>query len=228
MQFIDLQTQYQRHKQHIDQRIQTVLDHGRYINGPEIPELEQKLAEYVGVKHCVAVSSGTDALLIALLALDIKPGDEIITSPFTFFATAEMIVLLGAVPVFVDINPKTYNINPDLIESAITAKTRAIMPVSLYGQCADMTKILAIASKHRLPVIEDAAQSFGATHNNIKSCGFETISCASFYPSKPLGCYGDGGACFTKDDDLAKRMREFRNHGQIGRITIFLWVLMDV
>jgi UDP-2-acetamido-2-deoxy-ribo-hexuluronate aminotransferase len=212
--FIDLKTQYEALKPKIQARINRVLDHGQYIMGPEIFELEEKLAEYVGVKHCIAASSGTDTLLIAMMALGIKPGDEVITTPFTFIATGEMIALIGAIPVFVDIDPRTYNIDPTKIEAAITSKTKAIMPVSLYGQCADMDAINAIADKYKLPVIEDAAQSFGATYNGKKSCGLSTIGSASFFPSKPLGAYGDGGALFTDDDNLAKLMREIRLHGQ--------------
>ncbi len=185
--------------------------------GPEVAELEQRLADYVGVNHCIAVSSGTDALLVALMALGIQPGDEVITTPFTFVATAEVIALLGAVPKFVDIDPRTYNIDPNLIEAAIGPKTRAIMPVSLYGQCADMDAINAIAERHGLPVIEDAAQSFGATYKGRRSCALSTIGCTSFFPSKPLGGYGDGGACFTDDDDLALLMRQIMNHGQDKR-----------
>ncbi|TVO72423.1 DegT/DnrJ/EryC1/StrS family aminotransferase [Sedimenticola selenatireducens] len=215
--FIDLKTQYQALKPQIQERINRVLDHGQYIMGPEVGELEEKLALYVGVKHCIAVSSGTDSLLIAMMALGIGPGDEVITTPFTFVATGEMIALLGAKPVFVDIDPRTYNIDPGKIEEAITPKTRAIMPVSLYGQCADMDAINAIADKHGLPVIEDGAQSFGATYKGHKSCALSTVGSTSFFPSKPLGGYGDGGALFTDDDELAKAMREIRVHGQDRR-----------
>lgn len=217
MQFIDLKTQFQRVEEQMMARIKKVLDHGAYIMGPEITELETVLAEFVGVKHALGVSSGTDALLIALMALDVGVGDEVITSPFSFFATAEVILLLGAKPVFVDIDPKTYNLNPLALEAAITSKTKAIMPVSLYGQCADLTEINAIADRYKLPVIEDAAQSFGATYHGRKSCALTTIACTSFFPSKPLGCYGDGGACFTQDAELAQRMEEIRNHGQSKR-----------
>lgn len=217
MQFIDLKTQFQRVEDHMMTRIKKVLNHGAFIMGPEIAELETTLAEFVGVKHALTVSSGTDALLIALMALEIGPGDEVITSPFSFFATAEVILLLGAKPVFVDIDPKTYNLNPQAIEAAITDKTKAIMPVSLYGQCADFNEINAIALRHQLPVIEDAAQSFGATYYGRRSCSLTTIACTSFFPSKPLGCYGDGGACFTDDAELAQRMEEIRNHGQSKR-----------
>jgi len=217
MEFIDLKTQYQRVQQQVDERVSAVHAHGRYIMGPEIQELEQALARYVGIDHCISVSSGTDALLIAMMALGIGAGDEVITTPFSFIATAETIALLGAKPVFVDIDPQTYNIDPTLIESAITPQTRAIMPVSLYGQCADMNEINAIADRHDLPVIEDGAQSFGASYQGTKSCGLSTIGCTSFFPSKPLGAYGDGGACFTNDEALAKRMSEIRVHGQDRR-----------
>jgi UDP-2-acetamido-2-deoxy-ribo-hexuluronate aminotransferase len=217
MEFIDLKTQYNELRESINSRIQTVLDHGQYIMGPEVKELEDKLSAYTGAKHCITVASGTEALLIALMAIDIKPGDEVITTPFSFIATAEVIVLLGAKPVFVDIEPDTCNINATLIEAKITHKTKAIMPVSLYGQPADMDEINAIAEKHGLIVIEDAAQSFGATYKGKKSCNLSTIGCTSFFPSKPLGCYGDGGAIFTSDDSLAQAMREIRVHGQSKR-----------
>lgn len=217
MQFIDLKSQYQALRDPINARIQAVLDHGQYILGPEVAELEEKLARYTGAKHCVTVASGTEALLISLMALGIVPGDEVITTPFSFIATAEVIVLLGAKPVFVDIEPDTCNINAALIEAKITSKTKAIMPVSLYGQPADMDEINAIAEKHGLAVIEDAAQSFGATYKGKKSCNLSTIGCTSFFPSKPLGCYGDGGAIFTSDDALAQAMREIRVHGQSKR-----------
>ena len=217
MQFIDLKAQQDRIREQIDANILKVLDHGKYIMGPEVYELEEQLADYVGVKHCIGVSSGTDALLIAMMSLGIEPGDEVITTPFTFIATGEMIALLRARPVFVDIDPKTYNIDASQIESAITANTRAIMPVSLYGQCSDMDAINAVADRHGLPVIEDAAQSFGATYREKKSCALSTIGCTSFFPSKPLGGYGDSGACFTDDDELAKAMREIRVHGQDRR-----------
>jgi UDP-2-acetamido-2-deoxy-ribo-hexuluronate aminotransferase len=217
MHFIDLKAQYAALKQEIDARIQKVLDHGQYIMGPEVRELEEMLEAWTGAKHCITVASGTEALLISLMALGIRPGDEVITTPFTFVATAEVIVLLGAKPVFVDIQPDTCNIDPVLIEAAITPRTRAIMPVSLYGQPADMDEINAIAAKHGLPVIEDACQSFGASYKGRKSCNLSTIGCTSFFPSKPLGCYGDGGAIFTGDDALAKAMREIRVHGQEKR-----------
>jgi UDP-2-acetamido-2-deoxy-ribo-hexuluronate aminotransferase len=217
MQFIDLKAQYSALRENINARIQTVLDHGQYIMGPEVKELEERLATYTGAKHCITVASGTEALLIALMAIGVKSGDEVITTPFSFIATAEVIVLLGAKPVFVDIEPDTCNINASLIESKITARTKAIMPVSLYGQPADMDEINAIAAKHSLSVIEDAAQSFGSTYKGRKSCNLSTIGCTSFFPSKPLGCYGDGGAIFTSDDALAQAMREIRVHGQSKR-----------
>jgi UDP-2-acetamido-2-deoxy-ribo-hexuluronate aminotransferase len=217
MEFIDLKTQYKDLREKINDRIQTVLDHGKYIMGPEVKELEDRLSAYTGAKHCITVASGTEALLISLMAIGIKPGDEVITTPFSFIATAEVIVLLGAKPVFVDIEPDTCNINASLIEAKITDKTKAIMPVSLYGQPADMDEINLIAKKYFLVVIEDAAQSFGATYKGKKSCNLSTIGCTSFFPSKPLGCYGDGGAIFTSDDELAQAMREIRIHGQTKR-----------
>ncbi|HYK37412.1 DegT/DnrJ/EryC1/StrS family aminotransferase [Alloacidobacterium sp.] len=217
MQFIDLKAQYRKLKSDVDARIQAVLDHGQFILGQEVAELESRLAARTGSKYCISCASGTDALLLAMMAFGISPGDEVVTSPFTFFATGEMIALLGAVPVFVDIDPETYNIDPAKIEAAITPHTKAIMPVSLYGQCADMDPINEIAAKHGLAVIEDAAQSFGGTYKGRESCNLSTIGCTSFFPSKPLGCYGDGGALFTNEDDLARKMIELRNHGQNGR-----------
>lgn len=217
MQFIDLKTQANRIEERVFARFKSIIDHSGYIMGPEVLELEESLARFVGVRHAITVSSGTDALLIALMALGIKPGDEIVTTPFSFIATAEVIALLGAIPIFVDIDPNTYNIDVSLIEAAITEKTKAIMPVSLYGQCADLDEINAIAKRHQLPVIEDAAQSFGAMYKGNQSGGLTTIGCTSFFPSKPLGCYGDGGACFTNDEALAIRMNEIRTHGQSKR-----------
>ena len=217
--FIDLKTQYAALKGRIAERMQRVLDHGQYIMGPEVAELEQQLAAHTGARHCITVASGTEALLISLMALGIGPGDEVITTPFTFAATAEMIVLLGAVPVFVDVERDTCNIDASLIEARITPKTRAIMPVSLYGQVADMDAINAIAARQGLAVIEDAAQSFGATYQGRKSGNLSTLGCTSFFPSKPLGCYGDGGAVFTNDDALAQACREIRVHGQSARYT---------
>ncbi len=213
MQFIDLKKQYEIHKEAIDNAIHTVLDHGRYIMGPEIAELEKTLAKYVDAKHCISVASGTDSLQIALMALNIGPGDEVITTPFTWISTAEVIKLLGAVPVFVDIDPNTFNIDISKIEEAITPKTKAIMPVSLFGQMPDYEQINTIALKYNLPVIEDGAQSFGATQKGKRSCGVTTIASTSFFPAKPFGCYGDGGALFTNDDHLASQMRAIRVHG---------------
>jgi UDP-2-acetamido-2-deoxy-ribo-hexuluronate aminotransferase len=215
--FVDLKAEYRRLKPRIAARIDAVLEHAQFIMGPEIVELEKTLAAYTGSRHCIGVSDGTTALLIALMALDVKAGDEVITTPFTFIATGEMIALIGAKPVFVDIDRRSYNIDPGQIERAVTPKTRAIMPVSLFGQCADMDAINAIAARHKLPVIEDAAQSFGAAYKDRKSCALSTIATTSFFPSKPLGCYGDGGACFTDDDALADRMRQIRMHGQSER-----------
>jgi UDP-2-acetamido-2-deoxy-ribo-hexuluronate aminotransferase len=215
MEFIDLKTQYARIKQSMDARIHAVLEHGQYILGPEVAELETALRHRVGTKHCISCASGTDALLVALMALGITPGDEVITTPFTFAATVEMIILLGAKPVLVDIDPRTYNLDPSGVAAVITSRTRAIMPVSLYGQCADMDAIQEAAGD--FPVIEDAAQSFGATYKGRQSCGLSAIGCTSFFPSKPLGAYGDAGACFTDRDDLALNMFAIRNHGQSSR-----------
>jgi UDP-2-acetamido-2-deoxy-ribo-hexuluronate aminotransferase len=217
MQFIDLKQQYQALRDDVGQAIQRVLDHGQYIMGPEVAEMEQALCAYTGAAHCISVASGTEALLMSLMALGVGPGDEVITTPFTFAATAEVIALVGATPIFSDIEPDTCNLDPRLIENNITSKTRAIIPVSLYGQPADMDEINAVAERHRLPVIDDAAQSFGADYKGRKSCNLATLSCTSFFPSKPLGCYGDGGAIFTNDDDLAQACREIRVHGQSKR-----------
>jgi len=217
IEFHDLKTQYRGMRERVAARMQAVLDHGQYIMGPEVAELEARLAAYCGVKHCVGVSDGTMALLVAMMALDLQPGDEVITTPFTFIATGEMIALLRAKPVFVDIDARTWNLDPAAIEAAVTPRTRAVMPVSLYGQCADLEAINAVASRHGLAVIEDGAQSFGATSRGRRSCALSTIGTTSFFPTKPLGCYGDGGACFTDDDALAERMRRIRVHGQSRR-----------
>lgn len=218
VEFIDLKAQYRALKESIDARIHKVLDHGQYILGPEVAEMEQKLAAYTGAKHCISCASGTEAILMSLMALGIGPGDEVITSPFTFAATAEMIVLAGATPVYVDIERDTCLMDARQLERKITSRTKAIMPVSLYGQVADMDEINAIAARHGgIPVIEDAAQSFGASYKGRKSCNLSTIGCTSFFPSKPLGCYGDGGAIFVNDDTLAKALREIRVHGQERR-----------
>lgn len=217
MEFCDLKAQYRRLKPRVDARVQAVLEHGRFILGPEVRELEEQLADRLGARHCLTCASGTDALLLALMALGVGPGDEVVTTPFTFFATGEMITLLGARPVFADIDPVTYNLDPAKIEAAITSKTKAILPVSLYGQPAEMDAINQIAERHGFPVIEDAAQSFGAMYKGRASGNLSTIGCTSFFPSKPLGCYGDGGALFTNEDGLAQALTELRNHGQAGR-----------
>jgi len=217
MQFIDLQEQYRRYKASIDAAIHRVLDHGQYIMGPEIKEVEMALAAYVGAKHAITVASGTDSLEIALRALGIGPGDEVITVPFTWISSTEVIGLVGATPVFVDIEADTFNIDVSQIEAAITPRTKAIMPVSLFGQMPDMGRINAMAEKHDLAVIEDAAQSFGATQNGKRSCAVSKIASTSFFPAKPLGCFGDGGALFTDDDSLADVMRAIRTHGGMKR-----------
>ena len=214
MQFIDLKSRHQLIGDKINARVQQVMDHGQFILGPEVREVEEKLAQYTGSKHCVTVSSGTDSLLIALMALGVGAGDEVITVPYTWISTAEVISLLGAKPIFMDIRPDTWNIDETPLEASITEKTKAIMPVSIYGQCPDMDAINEIAKKYTLPVIEDAAQSFGSTYKGQKSCNLSTIGSTSFFPSKPLGCYGDGGALFTNDDELAEKFRWIRVHGQ--------------
>jgi UDP-2-acetamido-2-deoxy-ribo-hexuluronate aminotransferase len=217
MEFIDLKGQYLRYKESIDERMQAVLGHGQFIMGPEIQELETLLSKFVGVKHCLTVASGTDSLEIALRALGVGPGDEVISVPFSWISTAEVIRLVGAKPVFVDIEPQFFNINVDLIESAITPRTRAILPVSLFGQMPDYRRINSIAERHGLAIIEDGAQSFGATQYGRRSCGITLIGSTSFFPAKPLGCYGDGGALFTNRDGLAERMRAIRTHGGVKR-----------
>ena len=215
--FIDLKTQQDRIRPALESGIHRVLHHGRYVMGAEIKTLEERLAQMAGVEHCVCVSSGTDALLMTLMTLGIGPGDEVITSPFTFFATAEVVALLGATPVYVDIDPQTFNIDAAKIEAAVTGHTRAIMPVSLYGQCAEMNEINVIGQRYSVPVIEDAAQSFGATYRGQRSCALSEVACTSFFPAKPLGAYGDGGACFTRNENLALRFRQIRDHGQDRR-----------
>lgn len=217
MEFIDLAAQQDRLREKLQVNIKKVLAHGKYILGPEVYELEENLAAYTGAKYCITCANGTDALQIALMSLGIGPGDEVITPGFTYIATAETVALLGAKPIYVDIDPKTYNLDPALLEDAITSRTKAIIPVSLYGQCADFDAINKIADKHNLPVIEDAAQSFGATYKGNKSCNLSTIACTSFFPSKPLGCYGDGGAIFTNDEELATVIRQIARHGQDRR-----------
>jgi len=217
MQFIDLNAQQKRIEAEIKSRINNVLSHGKYILGPEVWELEEKLADYTGAKYCITCANGTDALQIALMALDVGPGDEVITPGFSYIATAEAVAILGAKPVFVDIDPTSFNIDPRLIEAAITPRTKAILPVSLYGNCASFDEINGIAERHNLPVIEDGAQSFGATYFGKKSGNLTTIGCTSFFPSKPLGCYGDGGAIFTSDESLATKIRQIARHGQDRR-----------
>lgn len=217
MQFIDLAAQQLRIKDEINTGIQRVLSHGQYILGPEVHELEEKLTEFVGAKYCISCANGTDALQIAQMALGIGKGDEVITPGFTYIATAETVALLGAKPVYVDIDPITYNLDPEKLEAAITPKTKAIIPVSLYGQCADIDAINTIAEKYNIPLIEDAAQSFGASYKGYKSCNLTTIATTSFFPSKPLGCYGDGGAIFTNDEELAKVVKQIARHGQDRR-----------
>ena len=217
IEFIDLRAQQARIRGKIDAGIARVLEHGRYILGPEVAELEERLAAYTGAAHCISVANGTDALQIALMALGIGPGDEVITPGFTYIATAEAAAVLGARPIYVDIDPRTYNLDPGLLEAAITPRTKAIIPVSLYGQCADYDAINAIAARRGVTVIEDAAQSFGATYRGRRSCNLTTIATTSFFPSKPLGCYGDGGAIFTSDPDLAVAMRQIARHGQERR-----------
>jgi UDP-2-acetamido-2-deoxy-ribo-hexuluronate aminotransferase len=217
MDFIDLKTQYKKYKGEIDKKIQENIDNATFINGKDKKLLEEKLAAYVGVKHAIGCGSGTDALLIPLMAYGVKAGDEIITTPFTFIATAEVISFIGAKPVFIDIDEKNYNIDINQIEKKITGRTKGIIPVSLYGQVPDMDKINAIAKKHNLFVIEDACQSFGSIYNGKKSCGLTDVGATSFFPSKPLGCYGDGGMIFTSDDALAAKMRSLVDHGQTER-----------
>jgi UDP-2-acetamido-2-deoxy-ribo-hexuluronate aminotransferase len=218
MDFVDLKSQYRALRDPINRRIQHVLDHGQYILGPEVGELEAQLATYVGAKHCVCVASGTEALLIALMARGIGAGDEVITPAFTFVATAEVIALVGATPVFVDVEPDTCNLDVAQLEGAINVRTKAIIPVGLYGQPADMDEISAVAARHGgICVIEDAAQSFGARYKGYRSCNLSEFGCTSFFPSKPLGCYGDGGAIFTNDAALAKACSEIRVHGQSAR-----------
>ena len=217
IQMYDPKREYKAFKQDIDTAIQNVLNHGLFINGPEVKSLEQKLAEFVGVKHAITCSNGTDALKVALLALGVKPGDEVITVAHTWISTAEVISLIGANPVFCDICSETFNMDHTKLEILITDKTKAIMPVSLYGQTSNMDMINEIANRYNIPVIEDGAQSFGATYKVKRSCNLSTIGTTSFFPSKPLGGYGDGGAMFTNDDKLADKMRQIKNHGCIKR-----------
>ena len=215
--FVDLAAQQTRLRSEIESGISRVLEHGKYILGPEVTELEERLADYTGATDCISVANGTDALQIALMALGVGPGDEVISPGFSYIATAEAAVLLGAKVVYVDIDPITYNLDPALLEEAITSRTKAIIAVSLYGQPADFDVINAIANSNSVPVIEDGAQSFGATYKGRKSCNLSTIGCTSFFPSKPLGCYGDGGAIFTSDPVLGKSIRQIARHGQSKR-----------
>ena len=215
--FFDLAAQQNKLKEEINKNIAKVLEHGQYINGPEVHELEEKLANYTEADFCITCANGTDALQIALMAIGIESGDEVITPAFSYISTAEAAVLLGAKPIYVDVDPLTFNIDPSLIEEKITSKTKAIMPVSLYGQTADFDCINEIADRYGLIVIEDAAQSFGAKYKNKKSCNLSSIGCTSFFPTKPLGCYGDGGAIFTSDPELAKKIRQIARHGQEKR-----------
>ena len=215
--FFDLAAQQAVLKTKIDRNIARVLAHGKYILGPEVAELEAKLVDYTGAKYCVSCANGTDAIQIALMALGVGPGDEVITPSFSYIATAEVVALLGAKPVYVDVCQTTCNINAGLIKNSITEKTKAIIPVSLYGQPANFEEINLIAAEYSIPVIEDSAQSFGATYNGRKSGNLSTISCTSFFPTKPLGCYGDGGAIFTSDEELAFTIRQIARHGQAKR-----------
>lgn len=215
--FVDLQAQYRAMQADIDAAIAGVIGHGRFIMGPEVAEMEHELAAFAGTRHCIAVASGTEALLIGLMALGIGPGDEVIVPAFTFAATAEVVILAGATPVLVDVEADTCNVDAALVEAAVTGRTRALIPVSLYGQPADMDEVNAVAARHGLTVIEDGAQSFGADYRGRRSCALSTLGCTSFFPSKPLGCYGDGGAVFTDDGALASACREIRVHGQSGR-----------
>jgi len=217
IEFSDLKAQQSRLKVEIEAAIRQVLGHGKYILGPEVDELERRLAEFVGVAHCVTCANGTDALQIALMALGVGSEDEVITPGFSYIATAEAVALLGAKPVYIDVDPMTYNLDSRLLEASITGRTKAIIPVSLYGQPADFDAINAIAKRHGIPVVEDGAQSFSATYKGKRSCGLTNIGCTSFFPSKPLGCYGDGGAIFTDDPELALVIRQIARHGQDRR-----------
>jgi UDP-2-acetamido-2-deoxy-ribo-hexuluronate aminotransferase len=217
MQFIDLKAQYRAYQAAIDTAIQEVMHSAQFINGPQVAQLEQALARFVGVDHAVGFSSGTDALLALLMARGIGPGDEVITTPFTFIATAEVIRLVGAKPVFVDVDPDTLNIDPDGVAEAITPRSKLLLPVSLYGQCADFGRLNAIADQHGLWCVEDGCQSFGALYRGQRSCGLSDAAATSFFPAKPLGCSGDGGMAFTHDAALAERLRVIREHGQVAR-----------
>jgi len=212
--FIDLAAQQKRIEPEINAAVQRVLAHGKYILGPEVHELEEKLVEYTGARYCITCANGTDALQIALMGLGVGPGDEVITPAFTYIASAEAAAILGAKPSYVDVDPSTFNLDPNLLEAAITKKTKAIVAVSLFGQCPDMDVINDVAGRYGIPVIEDAAQSFGATYKARRSCNLSTVATTSFFPAKPLGCYGDGGAIFTSDEELARTFRQIARHGQ--------------
>lgn len=215
--YLDLTHQYQALQPQLDERLQKVLKSGQYVLGPEVEECEARLAEFTGAPYCVSAASGTDAWLMALLAHDVRPGDEVIVPSFSFFATAEVVALIGAVPIFADIDPRSFNIDVKQIEGLIGPKTRGIAPVSLYGQVADMDEIKAIAAKHKIPVMEDAAQSFGALYKGQRSCNLSEFGCTSFFPAKPLGCFGDGGAVFCQNKDHYEALKQIRVHGQSGR-----------
>ncbi len=217
MNFIDLQEQFRRYKTEIMDEVQKVLESAQFIMGPAVADLENALAAHTGVKHAIGCASGTDALVLGLLANGIKPGDEVIVPDFTFFATAEVVAFLGAVPVFVDVDEETFNIDVRLIERRLTKRTKGIIPVSLFGQCADLDEINALAASRGLWVMEDAAQSYGASYKGRKSGSLTQLAATSFFPAKPLGCYGDGGAVFTSDDGIARTVRELLNHGQSAR-----------
>ena len=217
MEFIDLKKQQKKIRSNLIKSIDKILDEGDYILGSEVTKLEKKLSSFCSVDYCLTVSTGTDALLMSLMALDLKPGDEVITTPFTWISTVEVIKFLGAVPVYCDIESDTFNIDPDTITENLSSKTKAIIPVSLFGQCADFDEINKIAHEEGIPVIEDGAQSFGANYKNKKSCSLSTIGCTSFFPSKPLGCYGDGGACFTNDEEIYEKLKAIRVHGATSK-----------
>lgn len=219
IQMVDLKTQYEKIKTEVDAAIMNVIENAAFINGPEVKNFKADLEKYLGVKHVIPCANGTDALQIAMMALNLQPGDEVITANFTYVATAEVIALLKLTPVLVEVNPDTFTIDPAAIEKAITPKTKAIVPVHLYGQCADMEQIMEIAQKHNLYVIEDVAQAIGADYSfsdgkTAKGGTIGTVGCTSFFPSKNLGCYGDGGAMYTNDDALAERLKMISNHGQ--------------
>lgn len=217
IQMVDVVRQYHTIKSEIDQAIHQVLDSGLFINGPAVKEFSRHVEEYLGIDHAIPCASGTDALQLALMALDIGPGDEVITTPFTFYATAEVVALLGATPVFVDVDEKTFNMDPSMLEQAITPRTKAIIPVHLYGQPADMDEIMTIAEKYQIPVIEDSAQALGARYKGKPVCTIGIMGCISFFPSKNLGGYGDGGMVTTRDETLAKKLSMIANHGSAVR-----------